>query len=320
MEYAIAAGPSGTVVSLEFAAGETAFEGDILAWLMPDDASEAEQEEISAADLDAIRPALAEVLARRDALLDHSRPDAVARRRKTGQRTARENIEDLCDQGSFVEYGGLAVAAQRSRRSVEELMRISPADGMVTGLATINADLFGADHARCAVLSYDYSVFAGTQGVVNHRKTDRVLGTGGQVAATGRALRRGRWRPARRRLAHTGRTRHRDVHPHRRTQRAGAHGRHRLGPLLRRQCRAARRLRPDHRHREREHRHGWSGHDRGRRARHLPAGGSRSDGRAGAQRRGRCAGPRRGRSRRSGQEVPVVFSGRRSGSAPTSGC
>ncbi len=29
--------------------------------------------------------------------LDAARPDAVARRRKTGQRTARENIDDLCD-------------------------------------------------------------------------------------------------------------------------------------------------------------------------------------------------------------------------------
>src|SRR5690606_16213071 len=106
-------------------------------------------------------------------ILDAQRPDAVARRRRTGQRTVRENIEDLCDAGSFIEYGGLAVAAQRQRRSFEELQRMSPADGMVSGLGTVNGTVFHEDEARCAVMGYDYTVFAGTQGVINHRKKDR---------------------------------------------------------------------------------------------------------------------------------------------------
>jgi acetyl-CoA carboxylase carboxyltransferase component len=75
---------------------------------------------------------------------DRGRPEAVAARHAKGYRTARENLEDLCDPGSFVEYGQLAVAAQRQRRTLEELRGSTPADGVITGLATINADRFGA--------------------------------------------------------------------------------------------------------------------------------------------------------------------------------
>jgi len=175
MEHAIGAPRSGTVGHVTVAAGDTALEGDLLAWLLPAGDGDAGLEQAAEEDPEHIRADLAEVLARRAALLDAQRPDAVARRRHTGQRTARENIADLCDPGSFVEYGGLAVAAQRSRRSLDELRRISPADGMVTGLATVNGALFGPERSRCAVLSYDYTVFAGTQGVINHRKTDRLL-------------------------------------------------------------------------------------------------------------------------------------------------
>jgi acetyl-CoA carboxylase carboxyltransferase component len=99
----------------------------------------------------------------------------VARRRKTGQRTARENIEDLCDPGSFVEYGALVVAAQRRRRSIEDLIKNTPADGLVTGLGRINGDLFERSKARCIIMAYDYTVLAGTQGHQNHRKQDRML-------------------------------------------------------------------------------------------------------------------------------------------------
>ena len=74
--------------------------------------------------------------------LDAARPDAVARRRKTGQRTTRENIDDLCDPGTFVEYGPMVIAAQRRRRTIEDLVKNTPADGMVAGLGRINGDLF----------------------------------------------------------------------------------------------------------------------------------------------------------------------------------
>lgn len=126
-------------------------------------------------DPDYIRPDLAEALARRNAGLDEARPDAVNRRHSTGKRTARENIADLCDPGSFVEYGALAVAAQRSRHSEEHLRKVSPADGLVAGLGCVNGAAFGPEKGRAAVMSYDYTVFAGTQGNIGHRKTDRLL-------------------------------------------------------------------------------------------------------------------------------------------------
>jgi acetyl-CoA carboxylase carboxyltransferase component len=107
---------------------------------------------------------------------DAARPDAVARRHALGLRTARENVADLCDAGSFTEYGALAVAAQRSRRSEDDLMRNTPADGMVTGIGSINGELFGPERSRAVVMAYDATVLAGTQGMRNHQKTDRMLG------------------------------------------------------------------------------------------------------------------------------------------------
>ncbi len=120
------------------------------------------------------RDDLAELLARRALTEDPARADAVARRHATGGRTARENIADLVDPGSFVEYGRYAIAAQRGRREVQDLIERTPADGLLGGTARINGDLFGA-RAACAVLSYDYTVLAGTQGVLGHRKKDRLF-------------------------------------------------------------------------------------------------------------------------------------------------
>ncbi len=117
---------------------------------------------------DSIRPELAELRARVAATLDDARPDAVARRRKTGQRTARENVADLIDPGSFSEYGGLALAAQRARLSQDQLIAASPADGLIAGTATIGG-------MRALVVAYDYTVFAGTQGGMSHKKLDRML-------------------------------------------------------------------------------------------------------------------------------------------------
>lgn len=129
------------------------------------------------------RADLQQLLDRERFTKDAARPDAVERRHRQGQRTARENIADLCDAGSFIEYGALAVAAQRSRRSAEDLIAHTPADGQVTGIGSVNAALFGqqqgadqANRSRVAVLAYDATVLAGTQGMRNHAKTDRLLG------------------------------------------------------------------------------------------------------------------------------------------------
>uniref|UniRef100_UPI002454B44B acetyl-CoA carboxylase family protein n=1 Tax=Nocardia asiatica TaxID=209252 RepID=UPI002454B44B len=128
-----------------------------------------------AVDLDSIRADLAEVHARHRVGLDESRPEAVAKRHRLGRRTARENIDDLVDADSFVEYGALAVAAQRLRRGEADLIANTPADGLIAGVATIDAERFGPDRSRAVVLSYDYTVLAGTQGMRNHVKTDRML-------------------------------------------------------------------------------------------------------------------------------------------------
>ncbi len=108
--------------------------------------------------------------------LDASRTAAMEKRHALGLRSARENIADLCDAGSFREYGALAVAAQATRRDADDLMRNTPADGMVTGIGQVNGELFGAERASAVVMAYDATVLAGTQGMRNHQKTDRLLG------------------------------------------------------------------------------------------------------------------------------------------------
>lgn len=111
---------------------------------------------------------------------DEARPTAVAQRHAHGLRMARENLEDLCDEGSFIEYGSLVLAAQRRRRTLEELVASTPADGLICGTASINAAAFGAAAARCVVMAYDYTVLAGTQGFQNHRKKDRIFDLAGR--------------------------------------------------------------------------------------------------------------------------------------------
>ena len=174
MEHVIAADVSGVVRLVAVAAGDTVFEDHPLVFIEAAEVAGAGADEDVEVDLDFIRPDLAEVLDRHRRTLDEARPDAVARRRKTKQRTARENVTDLVDPGSFVEYGPLVVAARRRRNTLEELIDTTPADGMLMGLAQVNGALFGEDKARCAVLSYDYTVLAGTQGANNHWKLDRM--------------------------------------------------------------------------------------------------------------------------------------------------
>ncbi|MEM9317353.1 MAG: carboxyl transferase domain-containing protein, partial [Pseudomonadota bacterium] len=123
---------------------------------------------------DELRPELEALKVRLARTLDESRDEARQKRHQKGYRTARENLEDLVDRDSFIEYGQLAVAAQRNRRDYEELQSATAADGILTGTATINADLVGAASANAAVVVNDYSVLAGTQGFFHHQKLDRI--------------------------------------------------------------------------------------------------------------------------------------------------
>jgi acetyl-CoA carboxylase carboxyltransferase component len=171
MEHEVVAEIDGDVLSVEVAVGDTVQAGQPLAVVAPAADGTAGNHEMrdgdephektQRTDLDAVR-------ARHAQTLDAARPDAVAKRRDLGRRTARENLEDLVDPGSFVEYGPLIHAAQERRRPREELIARTPADGLVAGTATING-------SPAAVLSYDYTVLAGTQGMRNHLKKDRLF-------------------------------------------------------------------------------------------------------------------------------------------------
>ena len=180
MEHEIRAAHGGCLGEVFFQAGEAVAEGEVLAMLAPGVAPE---KAATAGASTAAEPAptlapvagsaeradLHKLQARQAFTQDAQRPEAVAKRHAMGMRTARENIADLCDAGSFVEYGALAVAAQSRRRSADDLMRNTPADGMVTGIGQIHGQ-------RVVVMAYDATVLAGTQGMRNHQKTDRMLG------------------------------------------------------------------------------------------------------------------------------------------------
>lgn len=170
MEHVVHAEVGGIVRAVRTKVGDTVLAGDVLVEI-----DEASGEAALPSDVEQpttpsgeVRDDLAAVLERHRMGLDEARPEAVARRRKTGQRTARENVDDLVDAGTFVEYGPLLIAAQRRRRSLEDLIERTPADGMLAGLGEV-------DGAPTMVLAYDYTVLAGTQGSYNHHKKDRMF-------------------------------------------------------------------------------------------------------------------------------------------------
>ncbi len=156
--------------------GDFVNEGQLLMRLLPVHTTQAGATDAQAQNPGHIRPDLQRVLDRNALLQDAARPAAVARRHAAGGRTARENVEDLCDPGTFTEYGAYAIAAQTRRRTLDDLIHNTPADGMVTGIGAINGAEFGPERSRCAVMAYDYTVLAGTQGWRNHHKKDRLLG------------------------------------------------------------------------------------------------------------------------------------------------
>ena len=167
MEHAVCAEHDLVVRSVAVAAGDKVENGQLL---VDADAADSGRDSAKQADVTSARDAsrLAALRERKQKLTDDARPAAAQKRHSRGMRTVRENIADLFDQGTFVEYGGFAVAAQRRRRETQDLIDNTPADGLVTGIGLV-------DGRRCAMLAYDYTVLAGTQGFVNHRKTDRIL-------------------------------------------------------------------------------------------------------------------------------------------------
>jgi acetyl-CoA carboxylase carboxyltransferase component len=177
MEHLVEAPTHGAVGRIWVVAGATVSPGEPLVDLEPAPAGSPDGPAAPAAAASAmptsdgprpVRADLAAVVERYGKGADANRPEAVERRRRTNQRTARENIFDLVDAGSFVEYGPLAIAAQRSRRSIDELIERTPADGLVAGVAQVAG-------RPIVAMSYDNTVLAGTQGFQNHRKKDRLF-------------------------------------------------------------------------------------------------------------------------------------------------
>ncbi len=180
MEFEVRAAIAGRVHSLAAQEGDGLNDASPLLFVEPGEVAGDAIATEESVDLDHIRQDLAEVLDRHQAISDAGRPQAVEKRHRKGKRTARENLDDLLDADSFQEYGAMALAAQRRRRSAQELQAMSPADGLIGGTDTVNADQFGDEAARVLAMSYDYTVFAGTQGMMNHKKTDRLLQLAGQ--------------------------------------------------------------------------------------------------------------------------------------------
>lgn len=175
MEHVITATASGTVLSVHANPQEAVFEDHLIISIKPGEVSARATNTDDNIDLDFIRPDLQEANTRHSYGLDENRETAVTKRRKTHHRTVRENIQDICDPETFIEYGSLAIAAQRRRRSVDDLMQNTPGDGMVCGIGSVNGALVTEDQTQCVVMSYDYMVLAGTQGLQNHRKKDRMF-------------------------------------------------------------------------------------------------------------------------------------------------
>jgi acetyl-CoA carboxylase carboxyltransferase component len=177
MEHVVNAECDGVIAGIAVAVGDTVQPGEAMVTVEQRELEAAAADPAAAAvDLDAVRTDLAEVLERHALGHDERRPDAVERRHARGQRTTRENIADLLDDGSFVEYGPLVIAAQRRRRTIEDLIEKTPGDGLVGGIGTVDG------HPTIAV-SYDYTVLAGTQGLQNHRKKDRLFEVAEQLQA-----------------------------------------------------------------------------------------------------------------------------------------
>ncbi|MEY4656944.1 MAG: hypothetical protein RL073_1171 [Actinomycetota bacterium] len=173
MEHPVVAETSCRISAVFVAVGKTVSEGEILAEFVAESGSHSTV--ATSITASGQRDDLEQLRRRQELLLDVARSEAVSKRHVKGQRTARENVADLIDEGTFVEYGSFGVAAQRSRRSEEDLIANTPADGLITGLAKINSEMFDAENTNCAVVAYDYTVLAGTQGFINHRKKDRIF-------------------------------------------------------------------------------------------------------------------------------------------------
>jgi acetyl/propionyl-CoA carboxylase alpha subunit len=167
LETVVRADVGGTIVEMCASPGQTVAAGAALMFLEPSDSEAVQHSDADAIDLERVPAAVQKVVDRHSHVLDGTRREAIAARHQRGKRSMRENIDQLVDEGTFTEIGGLAIAAQRTKRSLADLIDNTPADGVIVGTARVNG-------SPCAVIAYDPTVLAGTQGHHGHLKTERI--------------------------------------------------------------------------------------------------------------------------------------------------
>ena len=174
MQSHIVASVAGMISDLKVTEGETVEEGQLICCLT-EKSNQKNKESTSKIQINNENQIMSDFESEIEKTLDKEREQEVLKRHSKGYRTARENLEDLVDADSFVEYGQLAVAAQRERLNADELKLKSAADGVLTGLATINSGQHGEKASQVAVIINDYTAMAGTQGFFHHKKIDRLI-------------------------------------------------------------------------------------------------------------------------------------------------
>ena len=175
LEHDIKADRTGIVRQVTMAAGDVVREGYPIIFVEEGEVEGTYDGGEGELDLDHIRGDLQEAYDRHALTLDENRPGPVSKRHNLGYRTARENIADLVDEGSFEEYWPLVVTKQHQRYDLDTLREKYPGDGVVAGMGAINGDLFPDEKSRACIVHYDYTVLAGTQGRRNHYKQDRMF-------------------------------------------------------------------------------------------------------------------------------------------------
>jgi methylmalonyl-CoA decarboxylase subunit alpha len=90
--------------------------------------------------------------------------EKIAKQHGRGKLTARERIDLLVDEGTFVEMGihGRPHFAQRAMEGKE-----APADGVITGWGDV-------DGRPCCIAAYDFTVMAGSMGMTGELKVTRL--------------------------------------------------------------------------------------------------------------------------------------------------
>src|SRR5438105_3232351 len=90
--------------------------------------------------------------------------DRVERQRSLGKLTVRERLDLLFDRDTFTEFGLLA---HHQSFSPQMQGKFTPADGCVCGVGRI-------DGRRVAVIAYDFTVMAGSIGMIGEIKASRM--------------------------------------------------------------------------------------------------------------------------------------------------